>query len=75
MWKNKEMKDVDERILVVKFFDHWIYKCVFWYLCVIMAFAVIMLDSGSNLMISLIGSGIFSFTLILWWRVLFQDYA
>jgi len=73
-WTNKEMETVEERTLIVKGFDHWIYKSVFWYLCVIMAFAAIMLDTGSNLLISLIASGITTFTLILWWRTTFQDF-
>jgi len=69
------MDEVDNRAQIVRGFDQWIYKSVFWYLCVIMSFAGIMLDTGSKLLISIISSGIFTFVLILWWRVNFQDYV
>ena len=74
-WKFKDLEIVENRIKVVYGFDLWIYKSVFWYLCVIMSFAVIMLDTGSKLLISIICSGISTFILILWWRVLFQDFV
>lgn len=78
-WKFRDMDDresePDNRAQIVKGFDQWIYKSIFWYLCVIMSFAAIMLDSGSKLLISIIVSGIVTFILILWWRVNFQDYV
>ena len=63
-----------ERKAILYAFDSWIVKSLIWYVIVVVAFCVIMLDTGSNMLIGLIASGILTFILLFWWRTLYSDY-